>query len=256
VPIVLLHGTSASLHTWEGWVKALKGQRRVITFDLPGFGLTGPYTGNFAQGGAGYRPDSDARFVLDVLEHLKLERFAIGGNSLGGDIAWRVAQSAPERVTHLILVDSGGLAYTPEEFPLVWRIAKVPGLNRLLSEVLPRSLVEKDIASAYGDPRRITPELVDRYFELTLREGNRAALAQRMQGLALGAHADRIAKLRVPTLILWGRRDKLIPLAAGEEFARRIPGSRLVIYDDLGHVPQEEDPARTVQPARSFLGLG
>jgi pimeloyl-ACP methyl ester carboxylesterase len=252
-PIVLLHGTSASLHTWEGWVKALKAQRRVITFDLPGFGLTGPFTGPYA--GSDYSGDAYARFVLDVAEQLKLDRFVVGGNSLGGDVAWRVALMAPERARQLILVDSGGLPYVPEEFPLAWRIAKVPVLNRLVSEILPRSLVHRGLVTAYGDAKRVTPDLVDRYFELALREGNRAALVQRLRNLVAGADAERITKLRVPTLVIWGRRDRLIPPAAGEEFARRIPGSRLVIYDDLGHVPQEEDPERTVLPVRSFLGL-
>ena len=253
LPIVLLHGTSASLHTWEGWVKALKTQRRVITFDLPGFGLTGPFTGRYAA--AGYGGDAYARFVLDVAERLKLTRFVIGGNSLGGEIAWRVAVLAPERVHQLVLVDAAGPPFVPEHFPLGWQLARVPVLNHVLEWVLPRQLVAQGLASVYGEPARITPELVDRYFELTLREGNRRALMERLREMRPGVDAERIASIRTPTLVLWGRRDRLIPLAVGEHFGRTIPGSRLVIFDDLGHVPHEEDAARTVKPVRAFLGL-
>lgn len=253
LPIVLLHGTSASLHTWEGWVKALKTQRRVVTFDLPAFGLTGPFTGAYA--GRGYGGDDYARFVLDLADHLKIDRFVVGGNSLGGDVAWRVAQLAPQRVPQLVLVDAGGPPFTPERFPLGWQLARIPVLNQTLEWVLPRSLVAQGLSSAYGDPARITPDLVDRYFELALREGNRRALVERLRHWRPGEGAERIGQLRQPTLILWGRRDQLIPLSVGETFARQIPGSRLVVFDDLGHVPQEEDPARSVAPVRAFLGL-
>ena len=253
LPIVLVHGTSASLHTWEGWVKALKGQRRVITFDLPAFGLTGPFTGSYA--GGGYGGDAYARFVIDLADHLRLTRFVIGGNSLGGDVAWRVATLAPERVHQLVLVDAGGPPFVPQSLPLGWRLARVPVLNRALEWVLPRSIVAEGLATSYGDPSRITPELIDRYFELTLREGNRRALMERLREWRPGEGAERIASVRAPTLVIWGRRDRLIPLTVGEHFGRVIPGSKLVIFDDLGHVPQEEDPARTVKPVRAFLGL-
>jgi pimeloyl-ACP methyl ester carboxylesterase len=249
LPVVLIHGTSASLHTWEGWVAALQPQRRVITFDLPGFGLSGP------NASGDYRGDSDARFVLALLDHLKVARFVVGGNSLGGEVAWRVASLAPARVERLILVDASGPAVQPETLPLGWLIARVPILNRVSEYALPRALVAQGVAGAYGDPQRITPELVDRYFELTLREGNRRALAQRLQQRQRGADIERLDALNLPTLILWGGRDRLIPPAAAREFERRITGSRLVMFDDLGHVPHEEDPVRTVGPVREFLGL-
>ncbi|HXD07727.1 MAG TPA: alpha/beta fold hydrolase, partial [Burkholderiaceae bacterium] len=100
-PLVLIHGTAASLHTWQGWVAALRQDKRVITFDLPGFGLTGPFTGEYATDD--YRADTLARFTLDLLDALHVPRFAIGGNSLGGEVAWRVATLAPARVERLIL---------------------------------------------------------------------------------------------------------------------------------------------------------
>jgi len=248
LPLVLVHGTSASLHTWEGWVAALKSERRVISFDLPGFGLTGP------SASGDYRDETYAHFVLELLDELRVRRFAIGGNSLGGEVAWRTALAAPARVERLILVDAAGYAYQPKSVPIGFRIARIPLLNRIGDIVLPRSLVEASVLKVYGDPSRVTPALVDRYFELTLREGNRRALGQRFQQMAPGADAARIAELKLPTLILWGGRDQLIPAENAKRFLADIAGSRLVIFDDLGHVPHEEDPARTVAAVRQFLG--
>ena len=257
LPIVLIHGTSASLHTWEGWVRALRTQRRVITFDLPGFGLTGPFsgppTGQYTPDQ--YHGDQYARFVLDLLDKLQVQRAVLGGNSLGGEVAWRTAAMAPQRVASLVLVDAAGPAFTPIDVPLAFRFARLPVINRVGDWFLPRALVAQSLASVYGHPERITPELVDRYYELTLREGNRRALALRMQEQVMGDHAERIPRLKLPTLILWGGRDRLIPPEVGRQFARQIAGSQLVVFDDLGHVPQEEDPATSVKPVQAFLGL-
>lgn len=247
LPIVLIHGTSASLHTWEGWVAALQPQRRVITMDLPGFGLTGPSAGN-DYSGAAY-----VRFVLDLLDALGVERCVLGGNSLGGDIAWRVAAAAPQRVERLILVDAGGYRLQSESVPIGFRIARMPVVNRLMQFTLPRRLIEASVRNVYGDPSRVTPELVDRYYELTLRNGNRRALARRFEQGDFGADAARIATLKQPTLIIWGGRDRLIPAEHAQRFARDIAGSRLAVFDDLGHVPHEEDPARTVAAVKAFL---
>lgn len=252
LPLVLLHGTSASLHTWGGWVQALKAQRRVITFDLPAFGLTGPFGGQYTPDD--YRGDTYARFVVDLLDTLQLPRVVLGGNSLGGEIAWRVATLAPQRVERLILVDAAGPAFTPQSVPLGFVVARVPPLAWASQHLLPRELVAQGIASVYGDPSRVTPALVDRYYELTLREGNRRALSLRLQQMALGEDEARIATVTQPTLILWGGRDRLIPPDVGRQFEQRIAGSRRVQFDDLGHVPQEEDPARSVEPVKAFIG--
>jgi pimeloyl-ACP methyl ester carboxylesterase len=248
LPLVLIHGTSASLHTWEGWVDQLKGRRRVISFDLPGFGLTGP------NAAGDYQSATYARFILDLMDELKVQRFVVAGNSLGGEVAWRTALVAPARVERLILVDASGYALEPRSIPIGFKIARIPVLNRLGEILLPRSLVEASVRKVYGDPSRVTPALVDRYYELTLREGNRQALGQRFRQMAPGADASRIAELKLPTLILWGGRDQLIPPDAAKRFVADIAGSRLVTFDDLGHVPHEEDPARSVAPVLQFLG--
>lgn len=253
LPLLLIHGTSSSLHTWEGWVRALKGRRRVISFDLPGFGLTGPFTGQYPADD--YRGDSYARFVLDLMDALKVPRAVIAGNSLGGEVAWRTAWLAPQRVAALVLVDAVGPAFTPSVVPIGFIVARTPVLGRISEWLLPRSLVAQSVAEVYGDPSKVTPELVDRYFELTLREGNRHALIERLRQQVNGQDAERIGTLTLPTLILWGGRDRLIPPVVGEQFHAMIAGSQLVVFDTLGHVPQEEDPVRSVAPVKAFLGL-
>lgn len=246
-PLVLIHGTSASLHTWEGWVRRLEQQHRVITFDLPGFGLTGP------SAARDYSDEAYIAFVGALLDRLGLSRVTLGGNSLGGAIAWQFAAAQPARVGALILVDAAGYAATPSSIPLGFRLAGVPGLRHLSRFVLPRSVVERSVRNVFGNPSAVTPELVNRYYELTLREGNRAALMQRIAQLKPGQFVDQLARLRVPTLILWGEKDRLIPPENGAAFARDIAGSQLVRFAELGHVPQEEDPAASVKPVEDFL---
>ena len=253
LPIVLLHGTSASLHTWEGWSKALRGQRRVISLDLPAFGLTGPFTGPYA--GQPYTGPNYARFVLDVLDRLAVPRFVVAGNSLGGEVAWRIAAAAPQRVAQLVLVDAAGYPISADHVPLGWKIARLPVLGHIAEHVLPRALVVQGLQAVYGDPSKITEPLVDRYLELTLRAGNRAALVQRAQQWSPAEGADHVTGVVAPTLVLWGGRDRIIPPALAQRFAADIPGARVVMFDDLGHVPHEENSARTVAAVKAFLGI-
>lgn len=250
-PLVLLHGASASLHTWEGWAKALRGQHRVISLDLPAFGLTGPFAGPYAA--RPYTGAEYARFVLDVLDKLAVPRFAIAGNSLGGEVAWRVAAAAPQRVSQLVLVDAAGYPLADGSLPLGWQIARLPVLGHITEHLLPRAFIVQGLVAVYADPTRITEAVVDRYFELTLRAGNRAALVQRAQQWSRSEGVARVTGVTAPTLVLWGGRDQLIAPATARRFAQDIPGAQVQVFDDLGHVPQEEDPARTVAAVKAFL---
>jgi pimeloyl-ACP methyl ester carboxylesterase len=251
-PIVLLHGTSASLHTWEGWAQALRTKRRVIRFDLPGFGLTGSNAEN------DYSTDAYVTFLRAVMDSLDVQRFVLAGNSLGGQIAWAAAAAMPHRVERLILVDAGGYPpeslTTPPSLPLGFRIARTPGLRLLMQYTLPRGIVESSLRNVYGDGSKVTPELVDLYFDMALRAGNRQALARRIEQGYTG-NVALLKDIKIPTLVLWGGKDRLLPLEAAQRFERDIPGAKLVDFDDLGHVPQEEDPVRTVAEVRRFLGL-
>ena len=247
-PIVLIHGTSDSLHTWDGWVAALRQKHRVIRFDLPGFGLTGP------------NPDNDysmaryVSFVTAMLDHLGVKHCVLAGNSLGGEIAWEAALAMPLRVRQLVLVDASGYAVQSEAVPLALTVARSKALRWLLDYVLPRGLVQSSLRDVYGDPAKVTPELVDRYYDMALRAGNRRALGYRMDAGLVGESA-RIKTLALPTLVMWGARDRLIPLRFGQRFARDIVGSRLVVFDGLGHLPQQEDPLLTVLALQKFLDM-
>jgi pimeloyl-ACP methyl ester carboxylesterase len=245
---LLLHGTSASLHTWEGWEAGLADDERIISVDLPGFGLTGP------DPDRDYRIERYVGFVQALLDHLRIERATIAGNSLGGWIAWETALAHPNRVHGLVLVDPAGYGSAPEEIPLGFRLARHQWLRPLLESLLPRSLVQRSVEQVYGDPARVSTELVDRYFELSLREGNRQALFDRFnQGLGSPDNRRRTAGITQPTLIIWGSEDRLIPTADAARFAADIASSELAMLPGLGHVPHEEDPAATLAVLRPFL---
>jgi pimeloyl-ACP methyl ester carboxylesterase len=248
-PIVLIHGTSASLHTWDGWVETLKQQRRVIRFDLPAFGLTGPDPQN------NYTIEHYADVVVAVLDKLQVAKSVLAGNSLGGNIAWATAVLHPDRVSKLILVDASGYPFEPESVPLAFTLSQNPITSRLLKNVLPKSLVARSVKNVYGNPDLVSDELVERYYELALRAGNRGALKHRFEQMLPGDLFEKIHNIKVPTLIIWGRKDRLIPLKIGQQFAQDIANSQLLVFDQLGHVPHEEDPQTTVMAVKQFLQL-
>lgn len=251
LPIILLHGTSSSLYTWQGWANGLRGERRVIRFDLPGFGLTGPDREN------DYSIARYVLFVRSVADQLGIDRFVLGGNSLGGEVAWMTAAEFPDRVARLILVDAA--AYPPasigasQDMPLGFRIARMPLVRELARYVLPRALVQRSLDEVYGDPAKVTPDLVDLYSDMARRTGNREALARRFEQGNEGVDLSLLKQVKAPTLIVWGAKDRLLPPAIGERLARDIPHARLVVFQGLGHVPQEEDPQRTLMAVRRFL---
>ena len=243
-PLLLLHGTGASLHTWNAWASALSSHHRVIRMDLPGFGLTGP------SRAGDYSIPAFVAFVEAFREALGLSRFALGGNSLGGEIAWSYAVAYPQRVTELVLVDPAGF---PIEKPaLVFTLARIPVLSTLLTKLDPGPMVKRTLREAYGDPSKVTPALVARYRRLALREGNRVAFVARAQQARVDRSAA-ISLVRVPTLVLWGSEDHLIPVADAARFSHAIPGAELIIYDGVGHVPMEEIGDRSARDVDAFL---
>jgi pimeloyl-ACP methyl ester carboxylesterase len=245
-PIVLLHGTGASLHTWDAWTAELvKSGRRVVRLDLPGFGLTGPHP----QGD--YRIEAYVELVDHFATRMGLKQFALAGSSLGGQITWRYATAHPDRVGALVLVDAAGYprAGTP---PLVFRLGRVPVLSSLMAHLNPRWLVARTLRLSYGDPSRVSESLVDRYDELALRPGNRAAFGQRTT-VPFEDRTSELKGLKMPVLILWGEKDHLIPVGDAKRFAADVAGAEVRTYADLGHVPMEEDGARTAADVVAFL---
>lgn len=246
LPLLLIHGTSSSLHTWDGWSAPLRTTRRVIRLDTPGFGLTGP----FAQGGY---DDAHYHAVLaTLLDSLGVRRAVLVGNSMGGELGWTFAVTHPDRVAGVVLVDAAGLPRTSTSIPIGFRLARM-GLGPVLEYVLPRALVTSSVRNTYGEPSRVTDATVDRYIAITRRAGNRRALPLRFAASADTSFAPRVREVRVPTLIVWGLRDHLIPPDHAEKFHAAIAGSTVATFDDLGHVPMEEAPERTLVPVVAFL---
>ena len=246
-PIVLLHGMSSSLHTFEGWQSTLQDTRRVISMDLPGFGLTGPSP----QGD--YRIDAYTRFVLRLLDSLGVKQVVLVGNPLGGEIAWQTAVLAPDRVRKLVLIDADGYQPSVLSMPIAFQVASMRGLRWVSERILPKAMVAASVRSVFGDPDPATQHTIDRYFELNPRAGNRRALFQRMDQAQFGTNATLIRRVQQPTLVMWGERDEMISPEHGTLFCKDIPRCRLVTYPTLGHLPQEEDPEGTVADLVSFL---
>ncbi len=244
-PLVLIHGTGASLHTWQGWTARLRRDVRVIRMDLPGFGLTGP------EPSGDYSSAQYVRFLEGLAARLGLERFHLAGNSLGGLIAWRYAVAHPGQVGRLILVDAAGY---PQQHPplLVFRLAQIPLLSSLLAHMDPRPLVARSLRGSYGDASKVTPDLIDLYSDLALRQGNRQAFSARVSTREPDRTGE-LGRIAAPTLIMWGRLDSLLPVGDAERFGRDIRRSRVVIYEGVGHLPMEEVAGRSADDARAFL---
>ncbi|MEQ8860404.1 MAG: alpha/beta hydrolase [Pseudomonadales bacterium] len=255
-PLVLVHGSNASLHTWEPWVAALGDRYRVVTLDLPGHGLTGRVPDD------DYGSEAMVAAVHAVAEHLNLPGFVLGGNSMGGGVAWRYALAHPDRVRALVLVDASAPWSWRREAPVAGDGDTPLGFTLLRSEAFraiarnldPGYLVAQGLRAAYHDPGQVDDALIARYRDLTLRAGSREAILSRF-GRAPDTTSDAVdlSVLTMPTLILWGRHDTLIGVEVGERFDAELPDSRLVIYEDLGHVPMEEAPTRTAADVRAFL---
>lgn len=247
LPIILVHGTSASLHTWNGWAEVLSDHHRVIRFDMPGFGLTGPHPQSK------YRIEDYAETLVKLMDAMGIDSAIVAGNSLGGYVAWSAAVLYPARLAKLVLVDSSGYPFESDSVPIAFRIFSSPILKFLFENIMPRSVVKSSLENVYGNPDKITEDLVDRYFELSTREGNRDALAKRFVETKAGQLADRISELTQETLIIWGEKDHFIPISNGHRFHREIPNSQYISFSDLGHVPHEEAPLATAQAVEKFL---
>lgn len=246
--VVLIHGFASSLHTWEGWVDILGDSHRIVTVDLPAFGLTGPNdTGEY---GAEYY----AGVVDELADELGLDSFALGGNSMGGGVAWRYALDNPDRVEKLLLVDAAGHTTEGEgdDQSIFMTLAKYPVLDRIPRHITPRSSVRSFVESAYADASLVTDGLVERYYDLLRREGNRGAII-RMLRTPDENRADEIPEISVPTLVMWGEEDTWIPPEHAERFADDIPDAEVVTYPGVGHIPMEEASESSAVDAAEFL---
>jgi pimeloyl-ACP methyl ester carboxylesterase len=246
-PLVLLHGYTASTFAWKDVFDPLSEQFRVIAVDLKGFGFSGKPDGDYTR-----RAQGD--LVIRLLDQLKIERAILCGNSMGGEVSMNAAVRHPDRVSALILVDSSGVTVSGGD-SVTPGVAQWPVIGpALMSLALTSdSMVRDGLRQCFYDKSIVTDEQVAAYYRpLKTRDGQHAAYLAKVQG-AINPIEPEINKIGQPTLIIWGAEDELIPLEAGRRLNLLIAGSRLVVFDKCGHVPQAEMPARFADEVRSFV---
>ncbi|MDC0887047.1 alpha/beta hydrolase, partial [Altererythrobacter sp.] len=227
---------------------SLRGEYRVIRFDQIGHGLTGPARDN------NYAREKFVETVDLVADRLGLERFVLGGNSMGGGIALAYALAHPERLTGLVLVDASGAPIQREGGGnIAFTIARLPGVGSVMSQMLPRSLVERSLSQSVYNQEIVTPDAVDRYWEMARYPGNRAATRARFAQQRIPFEAEAVAALDVPTLVMWGEEDALIPYEAAAWFMEHLPKATLANYPAVGHIPMEENAAQSAADVKRWL---
>ncbi len=246
--LLLIHGSNSSLLTWEPWVKRLDDTFRVVTVDMPGHGLTGAVpNGDYSQEGM-------VKFALEFADKIGLKQFALGGNSMGGGVAARFAEEHPDRLTHLILVDAGGMQVADgAHIPLAFRLGRIPVVNLVLLHITPRSIVKDGLNDAIVHKEIINDKMIDWYWDFARMEGTRQATLARFNLPWDLTVKDHVAQIKTPTLILWGEEDGLIPVASAHAYNAAIAGSKLIIYPRTGHIPMEEVPDQSAADVRAFL---
>lgn len=248
--LILIHGSNASLHTWDDWATRLQSDYRIIRMDLPGHGISGPHPD------ADYSADAMIDAVQSVANAADIERFTVVGNSMGGWVSWRFALAYPEHVSRLVLIDASGPPppdASKRKLPIGYRLAQIPVLNKLFAKLMSRGLIESSFKKNVVDPSLATKERVDRYWELLRFPGNRQALLDRFATDREERYVQQLSTLSMPTLLLWGREDTIVPVGIGEVFDREIPNGQLIVYENIGHLPMVENSAQSVQDLRKFL---
>lgn len=241
--LVMVHGFSYSLESWDDWAAALSADYRVVRMDLPGHALTGP------DPQARYSVPQTVDFLANLMDAMNIREASLIGNSLGGLVAWRYAADHPGRVDSLVLVAPGGFSINGvTEEPV-----DVPAGVRFYLTSAPRPMVAGASAGLFGDASRMDPDLPGRVHALMQGEGVGEALVQRLEVFTLPAPEDDLARIEAPTLILWGGEDGMVPVEHAARFEAAIPDAELIVYDDLGHILHEEAPARTLEDVRAFL---
>lgn len=249
--IILLHGSNASLHTWEPLVKRLGDTYRIVTLDLPGHGLTG------ATPDRDYGAEGMMEAVDVVAARLDLDHFILGGNSMGGWVSWRYALAQPGRVDALLLIDAAGMPLrkgeSAPESNIGFRVLEYPFGRWLATRITPRALVERSLRGSVAKQEIVDDAMVDRYWDLLRFPGNREATVLRARTDREPGMAARAGEITAPTLILFGSEDRLINPSAAKTFNERIAGSEVVLLNGIGHLPMEEAPDATASAIREFL---
>jgi len=245
--VVLLHANYSSLFMWEPWVAALRDRYRVIRLDLPAHGLTGP------EPSGNYTLERIQQLFEKFVDEKGLERFTVVGTSIGGTVAMRYTADHPERIERLVLISPGSLEprvrgrTTP---------ANVPRAADLLGYILPKSFTRFMLTNDYGDPQRVSDAVVDEWYEMWMREGNRLAMLNLLRQYVSGGVEDKIRAVSVPVLLIWGEKNKRVPLALAYETKNLLvnsPEVRLEVLPGIGHMLVQEAPEASSKLIRRYL---
>lgn len=249
--LLLIHGANASLHTWQPWVDKLRDDYRLISFDLPGHGLTG------ATPEDDYSRAAMARFTQEIITLFNLQRVTLVGNSMGGGVALQVALDAPQSVEALVLISSVGMQRDADDGSVgAFRLTGSPLGRLLLRYVTPRFAVASTLRGVVAAPKTISDAAIDRYWELLRMTGSRDASIKRLQAYDTAPPLEpQLSRIKTPTLILWGQQDKLIKADYGIKMNAAIVGSFLRLYPQAGHLAHEEIPEKTTADLRAFFAL-
>lgn len=243
--VVLVHANFSNLIDWDPWVDALKDGYRVVRFDLTSHGLTGPDpTGD-------YTLERTMALTEKLLDALGLQRFTIGGTSIGGTVAIRYAALHPERVERLILLSPGSLEGREQKAR-----GDVPDAAYVLKYVLPRALPEYMLRSGFGDPSKLPESLVDRWYDMWMREGQREAQLDRLRQYQPGDIEGIIRSIRVPVLLLWGEANRTAKFEQSVEFRELLadaPSLTFITYPGVGHMAVEEAGEAIGRDVRRWL---
>ena len=251
--LLLIHGIGGDWRTWEPVLDGLARQHHVVAVDLPGHGGSAKGAGDYSLGAL-------ASALRDLGGALGLERATVVGHSLGGGIAMQFAYQFPERCERLVLVSSGGLG---PDVGLILRLATLPGSELFLSLSAPAARRLVDLAGSVGRKLRIRAaadaEHYARAYAALAEPETRAAFLGTLRGVVgtRGQLVDARDRLylagQMPTLIVWGARDAVLPVDHGHAAQEAIPGSRLEIFEDAGHLPQLDEPGRFVNAVDDFM---
>jgi pimeloyl-ACP methyl ester carboxylesterase len=244
-PVIYVHGLLSTSASWKRAVAAASGGRPSVAVDLPGFGYSDrPWPYDYTVGG-------QAEALLRYLDTRGFERVALVGNSLGGAVCLVAAAARPSRVSALVLV---GSASPVSSIPWNFRLLRAPVVGELEMEFLIRPVMEAALRyRLFARAERVTQEEVDEDWTSVRVPGTRRAALAAVRSSSRG-YEGLLARIRVPTLVLWGKGDKILPPEEGLHLATEVPGARLVVLPDTGHLPQEETPEEFSHAVSQFLG--